>query len=138
MLFFRIFPIPNRPARIEQYCGKYTTKNAAPQGKSPVITLSFAASSSCVRVLWGSNPPLQSIIQHFAEQRNVKSTPAFSGCFGCRKRKNGLRDSCDGHPEARFASFYAIFAVKCRKKQEKTPFALVDKRRFFYGCGGGI
>jgi len=28
--------------------------------------------------------------------------------------------------------FYAIFPVFCRKTQEKTSFALVDKRRFFY------
>jgi len=75
--------------------------------------------------LLGSNPFAQSAADFFAEQRNVKSTPAFSGCFVCRKRKNGLRDSRNGHLEARFASFYAIFAVKCPKKQEKTPFALV-------------
>ena len=48
-----------------------------------------------------------------------------------------LRDSRDDHLEAQFASFYAIFAVKCPKKQEKTPFALVDKRRFFVGGGEG-
>jgi len=75
---------------------------------------------------------LQSIAASFAEQRKVKSTPEFLPCFRCRKRKNGLRDSRDGHLKARFASFYAIFAVKCPKKQEKTSFALVDKRRFFY------
>jgi hypothetical protein len=85
-----------------------------------------------------SNPPAQSVTDFFAEQRNAKSTPAFSGCFRCQKRKNGLRDSRDGHLEARFASFYAILPVFCRKKQEKTPFALVDKRRFFYGGPEGI
>ena len=49
-----------------------------------------------------SKPPSQSIADFFAEQRNVKSTPRFWGCFRCRKRKNGLRDSRDGHLEARF------------------------------------
>ena len=99
---------------------------------SVIFSLRLSAATQVFCFWYSSNPPAQSIAEFFAELKTAKSTPAFSGCFRCRKRKNGLRDSRDGHLKARITSFFAILAVKCPEKQEKTPFALVDKRRFFY------
>ena len=64
-----------------------------------------------------------------AEQRNLKRTPAFLGCFRCQKQKIGLWNSYHSHLKARFASFYVILTVyACILPQEtrKTSLALVN------------
>ena len=68
----------------------------------------------------GSNSPLQSNIQHFAEQRNAKSTSVLSGWFRCRKRKtdSGTADIAISKPVlSHFMKFWPYFAVKSEKKR---------------------
>ncbi len=63
------------------------------------------------------------------DQSDDISTPAFFWCFGTLKTKNRASKQPIDRSEALFCLIFPCFFLKCRK----TPFAMADKRRFFYG-----
>ena len=85
-----------------------------------------------------SNPSALSEQTFFAEQRTTKLTPAFYGHFYPETQKIRPRGSLFDRSMTGFSLLLQYFRCFFPKKQEKTPFALVDKRRFFYGGEEGI
>ena len=83
---------------------------------------------SLFRAFIGSNPPSLTLFAFLYRRKEKRFVHRY---FHPENEKNGLRGSRSTAPKPDFS----VVCPFLPKKQEKTSFALVDKRRFFHGAG---